>query len=408
MAARSPAQTTAGIFRLDNSVMDYAWGSFSAIARLQGRAPGSRPEAELWMGAHPKAPSRLVSDTEEVLLDSAISHDPQALLGQRCAAAFGRLPFLFKLLAAHRPLSIQAHPSLEQAAAGFAREELAGIDRKAPTRTYRDENHKPELLCAVSDFEALCGLRTPTQIKALFNQLSLDSVAAVAKALATLDTDSGLKQLFAKLLQDAEFSRTLTPLVIDACARLGAATEFSDSCRWALKLAEYYPDDVGVTVSLMLNYVKLRPGQALYLPAGVLHCYLGGLAMELMANSDNVIRGGLTPKYVDVAELLQVVEFGQTGVQVLEPQRENEHTLRYPTPAREFELRQIHLDDDRLDLAVTSPQILFVIEGDVTLYANERELQLERGQSAFVAGSCEQLSLEGPGDVYCASVPSGD
>lgn len=397
------------IYRLDNSVMAYAWGSTSAIAELQGRRPSGQPEAELWMGAHPKAPSRLSTTPGETSLSEMLAAEPERLLGGACTTQFGpQLPFLFKVLAAAQPLSIQVHPSLEQARAGFAKEEQLGTDRMAPTRTYRDSNHKPELICAVSDFEALCGLRPAMDITRLFEQLAIKKQSPLGNAAAEVAKQprpQGIRSLFSRLMTDENFQQAALREVVSACSVRGPLTDFPSACRWALELNELYPGDVGVVGSLLLNYVKLNPGQALFLSAGIPHAYLKGLGMELMANSDNVVRGGLTPKHVDVAELLSIVDFERSGLKVIEPQLVNPQTQRYATPASEFELTRVTLSGEP-SLFGSGPQIAFVDEGSVRLGDANASLELSKGQSAFIGADSGAITVSGHGSLFCAGLPA--
>ncbi|RMH76263.1 MAG: mannose-6-phosphate isomerase, class I, partial [Actinomyces sp.] len=295
-----------GVAALDGVVRHYDWGSPEAIPRLCGLAPDGRPWAELWLGAHPSAPAAV--GPGRTPLDRLVAADPQGQLGPVVAERFGTLPFLLKVLAAARPLSLQAHPTLDQARRGFAREEAAGIPVDAPHRSYRDRSHKPELICALTTFDALCGFRHPVRTLALLDELATGALDPVRAALADSPDAVGLSRVLRHLLElDAAEAATLVESVVAACAAADGS-EFARERRTALRLAELYPGDAGVVTSLLLNRVTLRPGQALFLGAGNLHAYLGGVGVEIMANSDNVLRGGLTTKHVDVPALLEVVD----------------------------------------------------------------------------------------------------
>jgi mannose-6-phosphate isomerase len=341
---------------LENPVRPYAWGSRTVIAELRGEpSPSPHPEAEMWLGAHPGDPSRLVgADGGRTSLLDALRADPEGLLGpDRCAKWSGNLPYLLKVLAADEPLSLQAHPSSAQAAEGFARENAAGIPVDAPTRNYRDASHKPELICALSEFHALVGFREVPGTLALLRALDVAELAPHVALLAAQPDAAGLRALFTTwiTLPQSVLDRAV-PALQAACVRLAADGEFAREARMALELSERYPGDAGVLAALLLNLAVLEPGEALYLPAGNMHAYLSGAGVELMANSDNVLRGGLTPKHVDVAELLRVLDFTPHTPPVLHGTDDN-GWVRYDTDAAEFLLRR--LDGGRGADAVRGP-----------------------------------------------------
>ena len=392
------------IAELSNVVQPYAWGSKLALAELRGDAgPSAGPEAELWMGAHPLAPSR-VAATGESLLDR-IASLPEQHLGRAVAEQYGgKLPFLLKVLAAATPLSLQAHPSLVQAAEGFAADEAAGIALDAPHRNYKDRNHKPELLCALGDFWALCGFRTVSQTLALFDELAVPALSFHLATLRQAPDAGGLKQLFSSLMQaPASERRALAEATAQACrARAGQASRFADEYSLGARLAELYPGDVGVVSALLLNLLCLKAGEAIYLPAGNLHAYLGGTGVEIMASSDNVLRGGLTPKHVNVPELLRVLDFEPLSVAPLAAkQLGREHV--YETPAREFRLSYFDLDEAPLELEIAGPEIWLVTSGSAKLTSGDAALELGRGRSAFVSPPAG-LRIAGTGRIFRASV----
>lgn len=366
-----------------NAIQPYAWGSRTALASLRGEASSERPEAELWMGAHPIAPSRVNGES----LLARIERDPQNMLGNRVFEAFGaRLPFLFKVLAAELPLSLQAHPTAEQARTGFDREEATGIARNAPNRNYKDRDHKPELVCALTEFDALCGFRPLEEARALFDAIGGASLAPLREILRT----GTMRDAFAWLVELAE----PRPVILDTlagCERIGG---FEGSRSWAARLAELHPNDVGVVCSLLLHHVRLAPGEALYLPAGNLHAYLQGVAVEIMASSDNVLRGGLTEKHVDVPELLSVLDFSTRPLEVLRPVREDQEEV-WQTPAREFRLSRVTVDG-AVELATRGPEILLCTSGTLA--------QIPRGGSIFVPASQPSYRVEGRGVFFRASV----
>ena len=321
---------------LDGIVQHYAWGSASALPDLLGVARDGEPWAELWLGAHPSAPSRLADGRP---LDAAIAADPVGWLGAASVARFGpRLPFLLKVLAAGQPLSLQAHPTEAQAIAGFARENDLGIPLDAPERVYKDPHHKPELICALTPFDALCGFR-PLDATAELLQVLAGRGAHGLAPFAALLADAGADPAGALgytvgslLTMPAGDQRLLVDTTAAACAAAEGPDPFATS--WMVRLAERYPGDVGAVVSLLLNGVRLAPGEAIALEAGNLHAYLEGTGIEIMANSDNVLRGGLTPKHIDVPELLRVVDFTPLADPVVRQAADGS----YPTRAPEFRL----------------------------------------------------------------------
>ncbi|MEW6430650.1 MAG: mannose-6-phosphate isomerase, class I [Myxococcota bacterium] len=380
------------MLRLVNPVQPYAWGSPTAIPALLGVPPTGAPQAELWLGAHPSAPSQVAGDGG---LDAAIARAPARLLGEAVVARFGaRLPFLLKVLAAAQPLSLQAHPSLAQAKEGFAREEARAVPRGAAHRNYKDANHKPELICALGEFHALCGFRRLADSVALFRGLGATSLAD------RLERD-GLKASFAHVMTRPETERrSLASSIAEACAAR-PPDGFEAECAWGVRLAQQYPGDVGLVGALLLNLVTLREGEALYLPAGNLHAYLEGVGVELMANSDNVLRGGLTPKHVDVPELLGVLSFEDGPAKVLTPVGAPEAV--YETPAPEFRLSRVDVAGP-VTLPRRGPEVLLVVRGAVEASCGGEVLDLAQGESVFVGADEGALELDGEGRVFRATV----
>jgi mannose-6-phosphate isomerase len=383
---------------LRNSVRPYAWGSRTTIAELLGReVPAPHPEAELWMGAHPGDSSVIAGDGRSLL--ELVESDPAGQLGAETVARWGaRLPFLLKILAAEEPLSLQAHPSAAQAAAGFALEEAAGIPRDAPTRNYPDPTAKPELLCALTEFHALAGFRDPHRTVALLRAIQTPGLIPYVDLLAAQPNGEGLRALFTTwitLPQPALDS--LEPELLDACvAHVRAHGEFERECRTILQLGESYPGDAGVLAALLLNRLVLRPGEAIFLPAGNLHAYLSGAGVEILANSDNVLRGGLTPKHVDVPELLRVLDFSYGDMTVSCGERIG-HRRVYPTPAPEFELTRLEwpaADLEEVHLPGGLPQILVCTRGCLDARTDGAgELTLPRGASVWIPASDPKIVL---------------
>ena len=398
------------------AVRTYAWGSRTAIAEFTGRpAPTAHPEAELWLGAHPGDPATLVGDDDRRSLPDLIAADPEGELGRSVRARFGdRLPFLVKVLAADEPLSLQAHPSAQQAVEGYAHEDRCGVPVTSPERNYRDRSHKPELLVALGDFEALAGFRPAAASVALMRALAVPALDPYVALLAGQSDADGLRALFTTWITAPQPDiETLIPAVLDgaiAYVRSGA-TEFAAEARTALELGERYPGDAGVLAALLLNRISLTAGEGIFLPAGNLHSYLHGTAMEVMASSDNVLRGGLTPKHVDVPELLRVLDFHPVADARVGTRREGIELI-YETPTAEFAGTVLTLDGDNLGHEVDAasrhdgPQILVCMEGSVIARAKSDEVRIDRGAAAWVAADDGPIRLEAsrPSRLFRATV----
>ncbi|MFC8531079.1 mannose-6-phosphate isomerase, class I [Nocardia sp. NPDC057227] len=403
---------------LVGALRSYAWGSRTALAELCGRpVPSAHPEAELWFGAHPADPAHVVLDGagRRSLLD-LVAADPARELGWAAAPFDGTLPFLLKLLAAEEPLSLQAHPSREQALAGFGRENATGVALDSPLRNYRDDNHKPELVVALERFEALAGFREPTRTVELLRALDVGELAHYAELLAAQPDASGLRMLFTTWITLPHNALAgLLPAVLDGCVRYLSSAgprPFTAEAKTALELAEAYPGDAGVLAALLLNRITLEPGQGLFLAAGNLHAYLRGLAVEIMANSDNVLRGGLTPKHVDVPELLRVLDFEPIALPVVLPEPAGDGSVRYRTPAPEFALRRFDLAAGAAHVPLThaGPGIVLCTAGRVRLHDRDgAAVTLARGGAAWVSAADIDIraqALEGRAQVFCACVGS--
>jgi mannose-6-phosphate isomerase len=405
---------------LRNAVRPYAWGSRTTIPELLGRpVPAPHPEAELWMGAHPGDPSRLRdSDGVERTLLELVEADPVGQLGEECARRWGgRLPFLLKILAAEEPLSMQAHPSAEQAAEGYAREEAAGIPREAANRNYPDPTAKPELVCALTEFHALAGFREPHRTVRLLRTIDTPGLTKYTELLAAQPDRDGLRALFTTwiTLPQATLDELL-PEVLDACVlHVKEHGEFDIECRTILELGESHPHDAGVLAALLLNRLTLHAGEAIYLPAGNLHLYLHGTAVEILANSDNILRCGLTPKHVDVPELLRVVDFTCEDMPVLCGER-SDRVAVYRTDAPEFELCRAEWEvGDRAEIEVdgAGPQILLCTQGQLRLRTDDgRTLELRRGESVWLPATDPAVRVRpvgaGPAQLFRATAGTCD
>jgi mannose-6-phosphate isomerase len=394
---------------LKNTIQNYAWGSLTAIPELLGKQkPSLEPQAELWMGAHPKAPSLVNWEGKWQPLTELIATFPQEILGDNVARAFdGKLPYLFKVLAAARPLSIQAHPSLNQAREGFEKEVARGIAMDAPIRNYKDGNHKPECICALSPFWALSGFRNISDILALMRKNCPLGLSRELERLKKQPDSLGLKAFFTSLMNlDAPRKKqVVAEAVHNADQYSGQNLAFS----WMTRLADEYPDDIGIFGPLLLNLVKLNPGEALFLPAGELHAYLEGVGLELMANSDNVLRGGLTPKHVDVPELLKVLNFKTRPIKILKAENKIKNERNYASEAEEFVLSVISVSANNpyQSSAPRSVEIMLCTEGAASIKdsGSQEIINIKKGDSIIAPAAVIGYTISGKALIYKAAVP---
>lgn len=402
------------MYRLENSIQEYAWGSNSAIAELLGLpSPSPVPQAELWMGAHPKSPSMVVSGNRRMTLQEFIEASPEKVLGDSVSRRFsGTLPFLFKVIAAAKPLSIQAHPNIAQAREGFEREMAQGIPLDAYERSYKDRNHKPEILSALTSFWAMDGFRPFGEMLELLKRVPFRSIGQVIESLERSPNRIGLKTFFRTLMTlPAEKKRVAVGEAVEWAAHLREEEEPEQLHvkQWILKLNDEYPGDIGVVCPLILNLVNLQPGDAFFTQAGVLHAYLAGVGIELMANSDNVLRGGLTKKFIDVPELLHILSFEPTRFRKASVKRRGGGVYEYESPAKEFFLSRLCLRNQNINEERTnrSVSILLCTEGRVTLQALDKggEIVMKKGDSVLVSASAGSYRASGSGVLFKASVP---
>ena len=360
------------------------------------------------MGAHPKAPSMVFSDGDWRSLPELIQNNPEDILGPAIARKFSnKLPFLFKILASAKPLSIQAHPSKEEAKEGFARENIQKIPLNAPHRNYKDENHKPEMICALKPLSALKGFRKVEEIVQLMDKIGAPTQKQGIDVFRNQPNQEGLKDFFhAMMTMDRERQRRVVNEVV-ACAERYSKTD--ETFEWVIRLNGEYPGDIGVLSPILLNVVHLNPGEAIHIPAGELHAYLEGAGLELMASSDNVLRGGLTPKHVDVPELLKILHFQYHETEILRPEIHETGEHLYPTVSDEFILSVIPLDEGSF---YESPQrrsveIMICMEGDahITDLESGEILDLSQGTSIIIPAAVKQYRLEGMSTIYKAAVP---
>ncbi|MET9801791.1 mannose-6-phosphate isomerase, class I [Streptomyces sp. NPDC006368] len=393
--------------RLTNTIRPYAWGSTTALPRLMGAAPDGTPQAELWVGAHPAAPSRVLREGRLQPLDRVIEAAPAAELGGMTLRRFGpRLPFLLKLLAADAPLSLQVHPDLAQAAAGYTAENAREIPLDAPHRNYKDGNHKPEMIVALSPFDGLCGFRPPRECAALLDGLGVPGLAPYAEALRRGPQEAALREVFSAFLSPDP------GLVSDVAAAVAREARGDGEHRAAFAaydaVARAHPGDPGLLAALMLHHVRLEPGEGLFLGPGVPHAYLRGLGVEIMAASDNVLRCGLTTKHVDVDELLRVVRFSATPVRVLRPRPGDRGEEVYPAPVDDFRLSRLtpRTGGSGVVLDVDAPQLLLCTHGVARLAGRREEYDLEAGGALYVPAG-ERVTVTGEGTVFRATVAAG-
>lgn len=396
------------IWRLVNPIKHYDWGSLTAVSQIFNYPnPTHQPIAEVWFGAHPQGTSKAITEQGECDLNQLIQRDPKALLGEKIAAAFDqKLPFLFKILSAQSPLSIQVHPDLAQAKAGFLRENQLNIALSDPIRNYKDPNHKPELTYAITPFYALNGFRECSEIIALFELLDCQALSSILHDFKLYPTEKGLEQFFKAILTLTEAQKT------DAIARLQQqANRFDDLTQWAIqKISQTYTDDIGLLMPLVLNVLCLQPNQAIFLKAKTPHAYLFGTALEIMANSDNVLRAGLTPKNIDIKELLDNTEFVPIAKnQLLTQPNQALNQFFFPVPVSDFKFSIIDLTPDQHTIQTAiqteSAEILLCIEGEITIQAhNQTPLELRKGDSVFVSAKTKQYTCLGQGKLaraYC-------
>jgi len=399
------------VFKLKNNVKNYDWGSADWIPELlRQKNTGHIPYAELWMGVNPSAPSRaeLPNGEKGPLLSDLINRDKVTFLGIETAQKYGTLPFLFKVLAAEKPLSIQAHPNLRQARDGFEKENLKGIPLDAPNRNYKDPCDKPEIICALGSFGALCGFRDVREICFLFEILSMECEGILKqgfeKLIFTLKRQDGnpLKDFLSSLFSmNSEWLEILCPFLKKQQEHLERDfQEYKNEWELCVYLSEFFPRDHGILAPLYLNIVELAQGEAMYIPAGVLHSYIRGMGIELMANSDNVLRGGLSSKHIDAAELFSILEFSEFKPDIMKLPDPVPFRFTYPAPIGDFSLSVIHGLGTAISYNEAGPSILIVTAGHLTI---NQSIPLDTGESVFIP-SLKSLEFSGTFTAYLASV----
>lgn len=395
---------------IKNEILEYPWGSEGFIPELLGIKPShNRPQAEMWMGAHKKAPSMVVVDNRLIPLNRLIEEHPDDILGKSVSEKFfEEMPFLFKVLSASRPLSIQAHPDKGQAEAGFKRENKNQIPLDAANRNYRDDNHKPELICALTDMWALKGFREPDEIIGLFEPLEGILGKGFTRILNEKPDESGIKAFF-MCLMDMEKSKA-ADLVNDAIKVIQFLRNKEQAYEWMHRLNIEYPCDIGVLSPLYLKVIKLAPGEAIFLPARELHAYLSGSGLEIMANSDNVLRGGLTQKHIDKDELMRILSFVPVKPQVITGDSNGEFETFYKTSSEEFILSLIRLPENDSVYKKEGDrgiEIMLCTEGKATITDSDKDysLEIKKGNSILIPAAVKGYRIEGKATIYKASVP---
>ena len=390
--------STQYFFPMQNVIQDYAWGSNTSINELFDIAnPEGKPQAEIWMGAHPNGCSKIVENGETQLLSDFINLDKSGILTEGTDIQFGELPYLFKVLAAQNALSVQVHPSKEQAEEGFEKEEQAGIARTAGNRNYKDPNHKPELVYALTPYQAMNGFREYPETLALFKKVN---VSAIEELVATFEASAnaeGLEAFFEAVLSlEGEKKETAVKELLEYAENNKEDEPFA----LILELAEQYPGDIGLFCPLMLNVLTLQPREAMFLHACTPHAYLKGTGLEIMASSDNVLRSGLTPKYMDVPELVKCTKFDAKPLNTLltEPVAQD-GGLFFPVPVDDFSFAVFESVED-LTLRTESAEILFAIDTDMTLTHNSGEsVTVSKGESVFIPAYTSKYKLSTEGRV---------
>ncbi|WMP07284.1 mannose-6-phosphate isomerase, class I [Vibrio parahaemolyticus] len=387
-------------FKLDNTIQNYSWGSHTSIHDLFGiDNPTNEPQAEIWMGTHPNGCSKL-ADTKQLLSD-VINQNKTQSLGNYTTARFGELPFLFKVLAAESPLSIQVHPSKHKAEIGFARENEQGIPLDAANRNYKDPNHKPELVYALTFYKAMNGFRPIEKILSLFEQTNITALGSEINKLKATPNSDGLRVFFSAImsLEGDRKQQALNELY--ASLERPAKTAMAREAYGYIKdFRQHYADDIGLFSPLMLNTIELAPGEAMFLHAETPHAYVQGTGLEIMANSDNVLRAGLTPKYIDVTELIDNTIFNPIDPkQIKLAPVHKEDKLSYPIPVDDFGFEVITVKESATIQFVRSAEILFCIEGEITVSNQDVHITLKAGESVFVSNMSLSYSCQGRGTL---------
>ena len=394
--------------RLDGARQSYDWGSTTAIPEMLGLESDGAPWAEQWYGAHPAGPTRLADGRT---LAALLASDPGRLLGEDVVRRFGpQLPFLLKVIAPDRALSLQVHPSLEQAVQGFERENAAGVAPDSPMRSFKDSNHKPEMVLALTRFEAVAGFRAPRRAAEVLGGLDSPLARRMRRTLRLNPTRFGIRQAFTELVCADTRPETseMAELVAEISRRLAEGRSPSRRVDAnVVEMARAFPHDPGIAAALLLNPVTLRRGEALFVPAGSVHAYISGLGVEVMASSDNVLRAGLTTKHVNVPAMLACVDYVAAPPVRPAPEYLSRATRAYYAPVDDFELlvTTVVPRDGRVPVPGRGPRILLGLEGTTTVTTPAGSAELTRGRALFVGADERTLAAEGEGEFVQADVP---
>ncbi len=393
------------MIRIEGHPQHYDWGSFTAIPGLLRMPPATEPLAELWFGSHPLG-SATTGDGSRLV--DLIAAEPDRFLGPSTRYAFGdELPFMAKLLGIAKPLSLQVHPSKQQAQAGFLAENALGIPQDDRRRIYHDWNHKPELLYAIGDFEALVGFSVRRQVRELLDGVDAPLAGRMMRRLR-LATGRGLRPVVSWLLhpEDGPSAEEINEFAAACWQRLESGHSPAPLLDQTVKrLADFFPGDPGVAVGFLMNPVRLSGGEALYLAPRTLHSYQSGLALELLANSDNVIRAGLTSKHVDRQQLIEIGDFDAYPPTRIAPEFPTRRTSRFYSPVEDFLLTVVRLKDETTPLSSTGPRVVICLEGSPALMSREGEVQLDPGEALFITDAEGPVVASGNGRLAVCSVP---
>jgi mannose-6-phosphate isomerase len=388
------------LHKLENTVQNYAWGSKESFNQLFGIPnPSQEPQAEIWMGTHPNGCSK-IKESGQLLSDLIVSN-PTAVLGGYTTARFGELPYLFKVLAAETPLSIQVHPSKRKSEIGFARENEQGIPLNAANRNYKDPNHKPELVYALTFYKAMNGFRPIEHIIDLFEEAQISSLTVELEVLKMNADSAALKTFFTTIMSlDGERKQMALEELYAAQSRPAKTAMGREALQYSKDFKQHYANDIGLFAPLMLNTVELAPGEAMFLFAETPHAYVQGTGLEIMANSDNVLRAGLTPKYIDVPELIDNTLFEPTNPQDIKLQPVTKDGKQfYPIPVDDFGFDILPVKNGAKEQHVRGAEILFCIEGEITVSTSEQKIRLCAGQSAFISYDSGRYYYQGKGTL---------
>ncbi|ETJ97000.1 mannose-6-phosphate isomerase, class I [Propionimicrobium sp. BV2F7] len=392
--------------RIVGTIRHYDWGSTDFIANLLGNPVTDQPDAEYWLGTHPSSPTQITVDGKTSDLRTYLANNP-GLLGNKIRDEFGNeLPYLVKILSASVPLSLQAHPNADDAKAGFERENASGIPIDDPRRTFKDPRPKPELIVALTPFDALVGFRDPAESYRLFNEICrIPELDSVIGPLEHRRGSAALEEVFLDALSIDEKRKWIVNEVVSAAIKhVADAGKVGEFARTTVMLDEHFPGDPSLLAALLLNRRHLKPGEALHVSPGTMHAYLNGSGVEVMASSDNVLRGGLTHKHIDVDALVQVVTFKSDPAKVLAPSYVREGVETYDYPDSSYCVWRINPNGLAIELpAISSARILLAIDGSMLLTSGEDQTRLDKGQAVFIAAN-EEVKAVGEGCAFLTSI----